>query len=125
MPTSSVGSLNSWGVYIIASAVLVGILSPQLIGVAGDSREAADWRNADGVRVALNALRPGITFTFSYGGWSTSDAVRLDGQQVSVTYGNGTISFPTIWSLPNCTLLPAVNYRVWLAGEIVQVKQAG
>jgi hypothetical protein len=125
MPASSLGALNSWGVYLIASVALVGALTPQLMGVVGDSKEGADWRNADGIHVALDALRPGIVLTLSYGTWSTDDIVHLGGRDVSITYGNGMITFPTVWNLPNVTLTPSMSYCVWLAGTDVQVTQAG
>jgi hypothetical protein len=125
MPASSLAALNSWGVYLIASAALVGALTPQLLGVMEDSREGADWRIADGIRVALDALRPGIALTLSYGTWSSSDTVHLGGREVSIAYGNGTITLPTVWNLPNVTLTPSVSYRAWLSGATVQVTQAG
>ena len=125
MPASTIGAMNSWGVYLIASVALIGVLSPQLVGVTRDSREGADWRNADGIRAVLDALRPGMVITFSFGAWSTSDEVYIGGNLVSVSYGNGTISLPTTWSLPDVVLSPSVSYRAWLDGDEVQVTRAG
>ncbi len=125
MPAASVGATNSWGIYLIASAVLVGIMTPQLMGVAGDSREGADWRCADGVRAALDALRPGVTIVMACESWPGGDPIKLGGTQVSAAYGSGTIVFPSRWRLPNVTLVPSATYRAWLDGAQVQVTPIG
>lgn len=125
MPASSVSALNSWGVYLVASAALILVLSPQLTGAARGSREGADWRYADGVKNVLDALRPGISVGLSYGASSSGDPLHLEGHRISCAYGSGTISLPTRWALPNATLSPSVNYLVWLSGGEVQVAQVG
>lgn len=117
--------MNSWGVYLLAAAALVGVLAPQLVGVATLSREAADWRCADGVRAAIDTLRPGMSVVLSFGAWPTDDPVRLGGRAVSIDYGNGTVTFPVQWQVPTLTLSPSASYRAWLAGGEVQVTPVG
>ncbi len=125
MPASSIDAINSWGIYIVAAAVLVSVLFSPLLGAARDSRKAADWRVADGLQRELDSLRPGITLSVSYGGWPSADAVQLDGKEISIDYGNGTIRLPVAWNLPAITLAPSVIYRVWLEGENVRVSASG
>lgn len=125
MPASSVGALNAWGVYLIASAALILVLSPMLTGAARDSREGADWRTADGVRAVLDSLRPGITLDMSFGVSSSADPLRLRGHLISCDYGGGTISLPTRWALPDVTLSPLVNYAVRVSGGEVLVVRSG
>jgi hypothetical protein len=125
LPVASTGALNSWGLYLIASAALVLMLGPPLTGVARDSREGADWRSVDGVRQVLDGLRPGIALDFSYGSSPTADSIHLAGSFVSCDYGSGTISLPSRWTLPSTTLLPTVHYTASLTGEEVQVAQLG
>lgn len=123
MPASSLGASNSWGVYLLASAALLLLLTPQLAAVAKDSRESADWRNLDGVRAAVDSLRPGIALVFSYGLVKVSDPLRLMGHLVTCYDGNETLSATVRWMLPNATLLPSVRYGLSLAqGGVVVVQ---
>ncbi len=124
MPASSIGALNSWGLYLIASAALLLVLSPLLFGTAGAAREGADWRNADGVRAVLDNLRPGTAVRFSYG-MSGTDAIHLRGGLISCDYGGGTVSLRSRWALPDVTLLPAVEYTARVNGGRVEVTQTG
>lgn len=121
MPASSITSLNSWGLYIFASVALVLLFIPQLGGVASDARESADWRNLDGVRAVIDSLRPGVTVLMTYGSPDTLDDVHLGGHLVSCSDGNGTISMPVTWALPNATLSPSEPYRLALAFGTVTV----
>ena len=125
MPASSTSALNAWGVYLVASVALVGLLAPALTGLAADSREASDLRVADGIRSVINSLQPGTSIELSYGTWSTSDHFQLDGKQISVGYGRGTIILPVKWGLPNVTLVPDVLYHAWLVGNEVEVAAVG
>jgi len=112
-------------VYLIASAALIGALAPQLARTAEDSREGSDYRVADGIRSVLDSLRSGTVVTFSFGTWSTGDSVRLDGREINLMYGNGTVALQTRYELPNMTLVPGISYRVWLVGNLVGVSEAG
>ena len=123
MPATSIGALNAWGVYLIASAALIGSLVPQLARTAQDSREGSDYRVADGIRSVLDSLHPGTVVTFSFG--STGDSARLVGREIILFYGNGTVTLQTRYELPNITLTPEVSYRVWLGGNQVGVSEAG
>ena len=117
--------MNSWGVYLIAAAALVGVLAPQIAGVASLSREGADLRCAEGVRATLDSLRPGMAVVFSFDAWPLSDPILLGGTAISVSYGNGTVTLPVEWQLPSLTLSPSVPYRAWLANGTVQVAPVG
>ena len=120
MPASSVSSLNSWGVYIFASAALVLLFVPQLSQAALASRASADWRNLDGASWAIDSLRPGVVLSFSYGVSNVSDPLRLRGHQVSCSDGNQGMSAAVRWALPNYTLIPSVSYRLSLSqGRLV------
>jgi hypothetical protein len=112
-------------VYLIASVALIAVLSPQLGGAAQDSREGSDYRVADGIRSVLDSLRPGTVITFSFGSLSAGDSARLDGNEIILMYGNGTVSLQTRYDLPNVTLVPGVSYQVWLKGDQVGVSEAG
>ena len=125
MPASSIGALNAWGAYLIASAALVGVMEPQLVGLTGDSREGVDWRLADGVRAAIDALRPGTTIILYFGAMASPDPVQLHGKSISIATGNGTIGLASKWSLPNITLAPSHAYRLRLEGNEVQVTLVG
>jgi hypothetical protein len=125
MPSSSVSSLNSWGVYLLSAVALLLLLSPELTGAVGDSRESADWRNLDGVRAVVDSLHPGLVVNLTYGGGSTSDLVELRGAWLSCSYGNGTLAFPSRWPLPNVTLTAGAMYLVRLSAGRVQVAQTG
>ena len=91
MPASSAGVMNAWGVYLIASAALVGALSPQLSGTAEDSREGCDYRVADGMRSVVDSLRPGMAVTISFSDWSTGDPAHLSGHEIRFASGNWTV----------------------------------
>jgi len=117
--------MNAWGIYLVASAALVGALTPQLVGVAQDSREGSDYRMADGIRSVLDSLRPGTVVTFSYGALSAGESARLSGHEVSFVNDNLTVAVRTLYSLPNVTLSPGVEYRVWLGGGSVRVGEIG
>jgi hypothetical protein len=125
MPASSMSSLTSWGAYLIASAALVLALNPMLSGTAAGSRSAADWRNLDGVRSVLDALRPGVTATISYGIQTSGDPVHLSGHLITCSDGQHLLALQTRWALPTVTLAPSVEYFVWLDGTTVEVISAG
>ena len=103
---------------------LVLLFTPQLGGVARASRESADWRNVDGVRAAIDSLRPGMTALLAYGASGAPDEVNLGGHLVSCADGNGTISMPVPWALPNVTLSPSARYRLTLVLGVVTVTKS-
>lgn len=120
MPASSFSEMNSWGAYLLASMALVLLLSPQLLRVARDSRASSDWRYADGVRAVVDSLAPGAKVEITFGVAKVSDPVQLLGHHVICFDGNGTISLPVRWDLPNTTLAPGMHYRLSLSsGEVV------
>lgn len=121
MPASSITAVGSWGGYLLASAVLVLLLSPELSQVASVSRASADWRSADGAREAIDSLRPGVVAPFTFGG-EGSDPLHLHGREISCAEGNGTITMAVKWALPNDTLSPGVEYRLSLAQGTVVVQ---
>ena len=125
MPASSIGVLNSWGIYFVASAALVGALTPTLIGAVHDSREGCDYRVADGIRSVLDSLRPGMVVTLSFSGSPTVDSARLSGRAVTFADGDQTVTMRTQHSLPNVVLSPGVQYEVWLQGDSVRVRKPG
>jgi hypothetical protein len=125
VPASSVSSLNSWAVYLLSAVALLLLVSPQLTRAVGESRESSDWRNLDGVRAAVDALRPGIMVNLTYGSASTNDPVELKGLKLSCAYGNGTITFPSRWPLPGANLSASAHYLLWLSGGQVQVARTG
>ena len=116
--------LTSWGVYLIASASLVLLLSPQLSQVTVDARASADWRNLDGARSAMDAIRPGVTLPFSYGDAKVSDPLRLLGHEVYCSDGRGTLNASVRWALPDYTLVPGVRYVLSLSQGAVVVTPA-
>jgi hypothetical protein len=117
--------MNSWGTYLVASSVIVLIVSPLLSGAARASREGADWRETDGLRAVLDGLRPGLTVDFSYGTSPSGDRIHLGGVRISCNYGSGAISLPSRWILPDMTLSPAVGYVASIRDGQVVVFQIG
>ena len=111
--------------YLLSAFALVLLLSPQLTGLVGDSRKGADWRTLDGVRAAVDALRPGVTLNLTYTSISPEDAVRLDGHSFMISYGNGTFSLPSRYVLPNLTLSSSAPHLLWLEGGRVVVTDLG
>ena len=101
------------------------LLTPQLVQTVRDSRESADWRSLDGVRAELDALTPGLVINLSYGTNSSSDLIRLDGNQLSCSYGSGTLTLPSRWPLPDVNLTASSPYVVWLSAGQVQVAPSG
>ena len=124
MPASSIGSLNSWGLYIFAAAALVLILAPQLSSVTTYSRVGADWREVDGIRAVVDSLSPGVTLQLSYGVAGLSDAVNLSGHLVTCSYGNGSIMARVVWPLPAMTLAPSVHYSLSIVRGAVRVEKS-
>lgn len=125
MPASSVSSLTSWGLYLLATVALLAIVSPMLSGSVQSARVGADSRNLDGVRAVLDGLRPGMSMTFSFGEGTGSDPIRLEGHQISCTSAVLKMIVPSRWGLPNMILLPSVAYHVQLEGVYVKVVGPG
>ena len=109
----------------MAAVALLLVLAPQLIRMVQDSRESADWRNLDGVRAAIDSLRPGLTVNLTYGSMSTGDRVTLGGRQFACSYGDGTITFPSRWQLSNESLSASAHQLLRLTGGLVEVVQTG
>jgi len=120
-----VSSLNSWAVYLLSAVAFLLLVSPQLTGAVRESRESSDWRNLDGVRKALDALSPGVMINLTYGNAPSNDPIELGGYELSCSYGNGTVTFPSLWPLPTTNLTGSSHYLVWLSGGKVQVAQTG
>ena len=118
-------AIDSWGVYIVAAAALLLMLSPLLVATARDSREGADARYLDGVRVVLASLQPGEGVRFSFGGWPSSDPIRLDGHALTCSYGYGNLELTVSRALPDLTLYPGVLYFAYLDGGAVGVYRVG
>jgi hypothetical protein len=117
--------LNSWGVYLVAAVVLVLVLSPQLSALAASSRESADWRYLDGVREAVDSLRPGVSVAIALNSPLSPDPIRLGGRMVACSYGGVSLALATRWSLPSVTLIPSSVYLLSLQGDMVTVKRVG
>ena len=122
MPASSISGMNSWGLYVFASVALVLLFTPQLLGVAKASRESADWRTEDGVRAAVDSLRPGATVLLAFGDKGATDPVRLSGHQISCSAGDRVISMRVTWALPDATLMPSARYRLSLSHGVLVVQ---
>jgi hypothetical protein len=121
MPASSVGAMNSWGVYLIASAALILILAPSLQKISSDARIASDWRSIDGVSRIIDSLKPGMTVHLKLGSES-NDAIILRGNEISCHDGTGTILRNSRWPLPAFTLLPGAEYVITLGSTKVEVE---
>lgn len=119
MPASSVGALNSWGAYLVASLVLLAILSPPLVSASRASREGVDLREVEGVSAVLSSLVPGMAVNLSFGSGPGGDSIVLNGSSVSSSFGPGGASVTTRLALPAMTLFPGVGYTARLvAGEV-------
>ncbi|MDA4126263.1 MAG: hypothetical protein OK452_03530 [Thaumarchaeota archaeon] len=125
MPASSVSSLNSWGLYLLATVALLALTSPMLASSSRSARAGADSRNIDGVRAVFDGLRPGMRVTFAFGEATGSDSIRIEGHSISCTSADGTIAMPSKWELPNMNLLPSVAYSVQVEGGSVKVVGPG
>ncbi|MDG6985188.1 MAG: hypothetical protein JRM73_00380 [Nitrososphaerota archaeon] len=125
MPASSVSALDSWGVYLVAAAALVLMLSPSLAATAKASREGADLRYLEGVRAVLASLRPGVGVEFSFGGWPPSDPITMDGNALTCSYGGGALELNSSRALPGMTLYPGVLYLAQLSSGAVEVTRVG
>ncbi len=125
MPASSVSSLTSWGLYLLATVALLAIVSPMLSGSFQSARVGADSRNLDGVRAVLDGLQPGMRVTFSFGEATGSDPIRIEGHLISCTSAVGKMTVPSRWGLPNMILFPSVAYSVQLEGMLVKVVGPG
>ncbi|HEV2138243.1 MAG TPA: hypothetical protein VGR53_05330 [Nitrososphaerales archaeon] len=125
MPASSVSSMTSWGLYLLATAALLAILSPMLSGSFQSSTGGADSRNLDGVRAVFDALQPGIRMTFSFGEATGSDPIRIGGHLISCGSAVGNTAVSSRWGLPIMTLLPSVVYSAQLEGGHVKVVGPG
>ncbi len=117
--------MTSWGLYLVAAAALVLILSPQLTALSRSSREAADFRFMEGVRYAIDSLQPGVEINLTSATFLAPDPIRLHGFQMTCDYGGGTISLTSRWPLPDATLSPPSHYLLSLTGGALQVTQAG
>ena len=117
--------MNSWAIYLLSAVALLLLVSPQLAGAVLESRESSDWRNVDGVRAAVDALRPGVMVNLTYGTAPTNDQIELRGLQLSCAYGNGTIVFPSRWPLTNANLTASAHYLIWLSDGQVEVGRTG
>ncbi|HEV2226332.1 MAG TPA: hypothetical protein VGR56_05950 [Nitrososphaerales archaeon] len=125
MPASSISSLTSWGLYLLATVALLAILSPVLSGSFQASKAGADSRNLDGLRAVFDALQPGITVTLSFGEVTGSDPIRIGGHLISCASAVGNTAVPSRWGLPSMTLLPSVVYSAQLEGGYVKVVGPG
>jgi hypothetical protein len=113
--------MNSWGVYLIASAALILILAPALQKITSDARIASDWREIDGVSRIIDSLRPGMTVHLKLGS-DTKDAIRLHGNEISCYDGTGVLVRNSRWLLPDYTFLPGIGYIISLGTTQVEVK---
>jgi hypothetical protein len=117
-------AMNSWGVYLIASASLILLLAPTIYKTSNNARIASDWREVDGVRTVIDSLRPGLSVQVKL--WMNStDAIRLQGYQISCNDGSGILTGRSAWLLPDYTLVHGTRYLLTLDGSRVEVTQVG
>ena len=116
--------MNSWGVYLLASASLILLFAPTLYKVSNNVRIASDWREVDGVTRVINALRPGMSVQLRLS-MNSTDSVRMQGYVVSCDDGSGTLTGRSIWLLPSYTLAHGFSYDLKLDGSRVEVTQTG
>jgi hypothetical protein len=121
MPATSISSLTSWGLYLLASTALLVIAAPMVAGSAQAARIGADSRNLDGVKTVLDNLSPGMTATFVFVGSPGSDPIRIEGHSISCTSASGKMTVLSKWELPNMDLQQSVVYSVQLEGNSVRV----
>jgi len=125
MPASSVSSLTSWGLYLLASVALLIVAAPMVAGASQAARFGADTRNLDGVRTVFDSLRPGMKVTFAFGGEPGSDSLRIEGHLITCASASGKLVVVSKWELPNMILQPTVDYSVQLEGGSVKVVGLG
>lgn len=121
MPASAYSSSFAWGVYLVASLLLVAALYPSLDGIAGYAEAYAAESIAAGVCSDLTALRPGMSFTFGFSSLPPSTSISLGPDFVQVKVGSSSTKIPVSLLLPNITLLPGNAYTFALAGTAVEV----
>lgn len=121
MPATSISSLTSWGLYLLASTALLVIAAPMVAGSSQAARMSADSRALDGVRAVLDNLRPGMTATLVFWGSTGSDPIRIEGHSITCTFSSGKMTVLSKWELPSVNLQPTVVYSVWLDGDSVRV----
>ena len=124
MPASSIGVMNSWGVYLTASAFLILLLTPALYKTSNNARVASDWREVDGVTKVINTLRPGLSVQLNLR-MNSTDSVRLQGYLVSCDDGSGALTEKSIWFLPSYILVHGISYDLKLDGSRVEVTRTG
>jgi hypothetical protein len=117
--------MDSWGLYLLAAVALVLVLTPQLTGLARYARESADLRYLEGVRAAVDGLRPGIVLSLGSTAPFAPDSIRFEGRQLSSDCGATTLVLYADWPLANATLTPASSYLLQLRGGVVMVTQVG
>ena len=122
MPASSIGALNSWGTYLVASLALLLLISPALAAASRGSREGVDLRNTEGVGAVLSSLTPGVSVRFSFGSSASADPIVTQGHELLCSYGDGQVEIRTATLLANATLRPTTLYLAYVSNGAVVIE---
>ena len=125
MPATVVSSVSGWGVYLASALIFAAALSPTMNQVQDDSKVASATKTIAGVQRVLDSIGPGLMVTLTYGSLGEGARITIGTHIVTYISGDMGVSAVTRWDLPDFTLLPGVQYFVWISGGSVKVSLVG
>lgn len=125
MPATSLETILSWGVYILAGGAALAILVPVALGIQRDSAISADRTQLEGLRSVLESLGPGMTVTFILPSGLQSGDVVLDGHSIVYVGTGGNVTLVSDCSFENTELSGPAAYVARADDGTVEVLPRG
>ena len=78
-----------------------------------------------GVQGVVDALKPGIVASFTFGTKGGTETIWMSGHRLGFGVGVGSVSVECEWSLPSTILVPGEEYSLRLLGGTLEVSNYG
>ena len=113
--------MASWGLYIMASMVLVVAMTPVLTDVRAESAAGSGARYLQGVAALFSCMKPGVAVVFHFGDLETQGEIRVSGDQLVYTSGETRVTIQTGTNADVATLHAGVAYSATMKGSVIEV----
>lgn len=123
MPASSFSSALGNGVYLVATGLFLVLTSPILGQVYLSSEAHALHSIADGLRLEVDSLLPGMKTKFVFYSPQGLLSISLRAHTISASVGNMVIFNTVKWTLPEMKLAPGKDYTLSLVGSGVLIEE--
>lgn len=123
MPASSFSESLNTGVYLFAIGLFLVLAIPILNQVYTSSEAHALHSVADGLRMEVDSLLPGMKSKFIFYSPRNALSISLIDHSILASIGSTITVVDVKWILPDVRLVPGKEYTISLSGSAVTIEE--